>query len=199
VRKLLVLLLSSGATAAFGVLAVDVAPALAAKCHCQRGPRGFTGPRGPAGPTGPRGANGSNGSTGPAGPAGPAGPPGAGLNNFDGFLTTSGQVKSVTIGSLTVSEFEKVNGGGCSGNGPAVTDDSSTVRWAYAFEFNVFTDEAPGSTVHASNDVGSETIQAYLEDGSSMITGVVGSDDEHTTALSNGLTPCVTVGGISGM
>jgi hypothetical protein len=132
------LLLSSGAVAAFGVLAIDAAPALAAKCHCKRGPRGFTGPRGPQGPQGAKGAQGAQGAqgpagppgaagtpgpAGPAGPTGPTGPQGAGLNNFDANLTTPGQVNSVTVGSFTVSDADAVGGTGCVGIG--VTNNSS--------------------------------------------------------------------------
>jgi hypothetical protein len=120
-KKLLVLLLSSGAMAAFGVLAVDASPALAAKCHCKRGPRGFTGPRGPAGPAGPAGARGPAGATGPAGPAGPAG---GGLNNWDGVLKTPGQVQSVTIGSFTVFDSDLPSGLGCSDI--SITNNSAT-------------------------------------------------------------------------
>ncbi len=126
-RKSFVLLLASGVMAAAGVIAVDVTPALAAKCHCQRGPRGFTGPRGPRGPQGPAGARGpagSNGSAGPAGATGPAGPAGAGLNNFNKLLNTAGQVNSVTVGSFTLSDSEALSGSGC--NGVKLTDNSST-------------------------------------------------------------------------
>ena len=72
-RKVLILLVSSGAMAAFGVIAVDASPALAAKCHCKTGPRGPRGPRGFTGSRGPQGPAGPAGSAGPAGPAGPAG------------------------------------------------------------------------------------------------------------------------------
>ncbi len=107
-KKLVVLLLSSGAVAALGMIAVDASPALAAKCHCQRGPRGFPGPRGPQGPAGPAGAAGPTGATGPTGPAG------AGLNNWDSVLKTPGQVESITEGSFTVFDADQVGGGGCS-------------------------------------------------------------------------------------
>ena len=40
------LLLSSGALTAFGMLAVEATSAPAAACHCERGPRGPRGPRG---------------------------------------------------------------------------------------------------------------------------------------------------------
>ncbi len=49
-RRLLILIVTAGA---FGVIAVDATPSLAAKCHCQRVPRGFTGAHGPQGPAGP--------------------------------------------------------------------------------------------------------------------------------------------------
>src|ERR1700693_1111926 len=102
VRKLVVLLLSSGAIAALGSLAVEAAPALAAKCHCQRGPRGFTGPRGARGAQGsrgPAGANGAAGAQGPAGPAGAMGPAGAtgpagpGVGTFDNVFTSVAEVQ----------------------------------------------------------------------------------------------------------
>ena len=144
-RRLVVLLLSSGVMAAFGVIAVDVTPALAAKCHCKRGPRGHTGPRGPrgftgsrgpqgprgpqgvqgpqgpagpaGGPTGPAGPAGPQGPAGPAGPQGPAGPSGGGgLSNFDNVVTTVGGVSSVTVGDFTVADVNnKTTNGGCSG------------------------------------------------------------------------------------
>ena len=123
-RKLLVLVLSSSALAAFGVLAIDAAPALAAKCHCARGPRGFTGPRGPKGATGAKGATGPAGPAGPAGPTGPTGPAGPGMSNFDGLLITANAVHSVTIGKFTIFDGESPAGQGC--NGIQIMNNSSS-------------------------------------------------------------------------
>jgi hypothetical protein len=220
-KRLLVLLLSSGAMAAFGVIAVDASPALAAKCHCKRGPRGFTGPRGPQGATGPRGAAGPAGpagSAGPAGPAGPTGPAGPGLNNFDNVLKTPGQVESVTIGKFTVFVADQVNGDGCGTLN--LTNNSSGTEADYA-RYN--DDQAyiaaraannpddagpvdPGATVDVSNEGGSTTaanngellipLQALLQDGSSMLTGQLGIWTG--PASPSGNSPCITVGGLAG-
>lgn len=207
-RKLFALLLSSGAVAAVGLLAVDAAPALAAKCHCKRGPRGFTGPRGPRGPAGPRGATGSPGPAGPAGATGPAGPAGAGLNNFDKYLTTAGQVNSVTIGQFTVSDNETLSGGGC--GGITLTDNSASgVKYAYSYvdfannQNNGWSAaQSAGSSgatnFGAANVDNSLIVQAVLADGSSMLTGTVGNNDDITTAQANNLQPCIDVGGLAG-
>jgi hypothetical protein len=203
-RKSFVLLLASGVMAAAGVVAVDVTPALAAKCHCKRGPRGFTGPRGPRGPqgpAGPRGATGARGSTGAQGPQGPAGANGGGLNNFDKTLTTAGQVNSVTVGQFTVSDSEALSGSGC--NDIMLTDNSSTgVKYAYTdTDFSGFNgDQAAGSAgaLDLGTDDGSIVLQAFLQDGSSMLTGIVGDDDDFTPTNANGLTECVDLGGVSG-
>src|SRR5437588_11201121 len=114
--------------AAAGLVAVDASPALAAKCHCKRGPRGFTGPRGPQGPAGPRGPQGNTG------PAGPQGPPGtsssSSLTNFIGYLNTAGQTKSVTVGAFTYSTFENLDGSGCAsgvnGHDIQITNNSAS-------------------------------------------------------------------------
>lgn len=204
-RKVLVLLLSSGAMAAFGVIAVDAAPALAAKCHCKRGPRGFTGPRGPRGPqgpAGPAGPRGSNGAPGPAGPAGPPGPAGAGQTpNFDKVLTTGGEVNSVTVGAFTVSDNEALNGSGC--GGITITDNSSTgVMYAYAHE-----DDNDGFTTDLAAGAGGATtftpdhvngFNVALQDGSSMAFGRVADLDDSTTTEANGLQTCIDLGYVSG-
>jgi hypothetical protein len=197
-KKLFVLLLTSGAMAAFGVIAVDAAPALAAKCHCKRGPRGFTGPRGPQGPAGPRGSQGPAGSNGSTGPAGPQGPAGAGLNNWDGVLKTPGQVQSVTVGSFTVFDSDMVSGGGCSDI--QVTNNSSSQTADYDTYLNYSSNSyriAPGATLDAiSSGDFLNPIQAVLEDGSSMFTALVGN--ENGTALASGNKPCINVGGVAG-
>ena len=205
--------------AAAGVVAVGAVPALAAKCHCQRGPRGFTGPRGPAGPrgaTGARGAAGAAGAAGPAGPAGATGPAGAGFNNFDGILSTAGSTKSVTIGSFTVSDFDQLDGNGC---GPISFTNNSTSQsadWSrynesqgtivgspVAEEWGVL---GKGSSTQISTQGGSSTpgnngellvpLQALLQDGSSMITAQVGM--ETGNAAPSGNFPCINVGGVAG-
>ena len=194
-KKLIVLLLSSGAMAAFGVVAVDVAPAMAAKCHCKRGPRGprgFAGLRGPAGPAGPAGP------VGAAGPAGPTGPAGPGLNNWDGFLKTPGQVQSVTIGSFTVSDADAVNGGGCTM--ATLTNDSSAqdAHYDVAGPGPGPTTLAAGSTlpVEASADTYNNVFQAALLDGSSMVSGLVGN--VNGTPQPSGNKPCINVGAVAG-
>jgi hypothetical protein len=204
-----VLLLTSGVMAAAGLVAVDVTPALAAKCHCKRGPRGFTGPRGPrgpqgpAGPAGPRGSNGSNGAAGPAGatgPAGPQGPAGGGGNNFDKVLNTAGQVNSITIGQFSVVDSEELSGGGC--NDVELVDNSSagTKYNVGAFESETWSADrgtgVTGETELAGNEPNG-LFQAVLVDGSSMISGNVGDLDAETD-LPNGLDPCYDVGGAAG-
>lgn len=195
-KKLLVLILSSGAVAAFGVLTLTTAPALAAKCHCKRGPRGFTGPRGPAGPAGPRGAT---GPAGPAGPTGPAGPAGGGLSNFDMVLSTPGQVHSVTIGQFTVSDADQTGGTGCLGL--SITGNSATQTYDFAqnkFD-TIWANEAAGSTTPIGTGPGDqplEGIMATLKDGSSMVTGLIG--DDNATALPSGNKPCINLGGVAG-
>ena len=207
-RKLFVLLVSSGALAAFGLLALEASPALAAKCHCRRGPRGFTGPRGPAGArgatgsAGPRGAAGAPGATGPAGPTGPAG---AGLNNFDKYLTTGGEVNSVTIGQFTVSDNETLAGGGC--GGITLTDNSPTgVKYAYTEADFAANANSGWSALNAAGSAGATNLgtddtfqtQAILQDGSSMLTATVGNNDDITSPLANNLQPCIDVGGLAG-
>jgi Collagen triple helix repeat (20 copies) len=207
-KKLFVLLLSSGVLAAFGAIAVDASPALAAKCHCKRGkrgprgPRGFTGARGPQGPAGPRGA------TGPAGPQGPQGPPGSGgggLSNFDNVLTSVGQVGSVTVGDFTIADVNNnTTNGGCSG---------ITLNDAKGYVFDVFRGDGgggtgeipfPGGTIQITTGApppgpaaGSmnNIVQAY--DGTpSFLTAIVGNDTG--SQLPSGVWPCVNVGGASG-
>ena len=212
-RKLFVLLLSSGAVVAFGVLAVDAAPALAAKCHCKTGATGPRGPRGPVGPrgfTGPAGAKGSTGPAGPAGAAGPAGPAGAGLNNWDSVLNTPSQVQSVTIGSFTVFDSDLPDGTGCSFI--QVANNSASQNADYGIgQFDTFGDQgiAPGTTTTFPGGVGAGFVnvlfQGALLDGSSMITGIVGNSGggssngtSYATAQPNGNIPCINVGGLAG-
>jgi hypothetical protein len=221
-KKVLILLLSSGAMAAFGVIAVDASPALAAKCHCKRGPRGprgprgFTGPRGPQGPVGPRGANGSAGATGSTGATGPAGPAGPGMNNFDAYLTTPGQTHSVTVGQFTVSDADQVGGTGCIG--VAVTNNSSstggylnadskgdngstsTIALAKGNSLDVWDNDAadgddPGAGTSAE---GFTPFQAWLDTGTTMsaITGI--ASDANGTAGPSGNIPCIDMGGVAG-
>ncbi len=40
--------------------------------------------------------------------------------------------------------------------------------------------------------------QAFLNDGSSMVSGFSGDNDDDTPTLASGLTECVDVGGMSG-
>ncbi len=225
-KKLLILLLSSGA-AAFGLLAMQAAPALAAKCACKVGPRGFTGPRGPRGAAGPRGSRGPAGSqgprgaAGPAGSAGPAGPKGpSSLNNWDGVLKTPGAVQSLTIGSFTVSDADALAGGGCTvialannsasetadsdlalnnaPNSPSFANPVSASGIAPGSNESVQQGGAgpPGFTPSVEANSFLNAFQAALEDGSSMITGLVGNDSG--TAQPNGNLPCINVGGVAG-
>ena len=190
--------------AAFGVLGLDSAPALAAKCHCKRGPRGFTGPRGPAGPAGPAGPRGRQGPPGPPGPPPPPPPPPPGLNNWDSLLSTPGQTESITVGSFTVSDFDQLGGGGCSDI--TLADNNPNVAADYADNGGGGVGHPPthAAITHASpypavgNGAGTflNLFQAALEDGSSMITGYVGN--ENGTQLTNGNFPCINVGGVAG-
>ena len=217
-RKLLILLLSSGAVAAFGMLALEAGPALAAKCHCKRGPRGFTGPRGPAGPRGATGSAGPAGPAGPAGATGPAGPAGGGLNNWDGVLKTPGQVQSVTIGSFTVSDSDTVDGNGCSDINLTNNSASQTAIYGYTLEPTATSATlSPGATETDALDGGEflsdHGLQAFEPDGSSMITvfasnsggkdtynyiHVSASDGPAATQQPSGNYPCINFGGIGG-
>ena len=203
------MLLSSGAMAAVGVVTVDAAPALAAKCHCKRGPRG---PRGPQGPTGPAGAPGPAGSNGATGAAGPAGPAGQGLNNWDGVLKTPGQVQSVTVGSFTLFDSDLVTGKGCSTIN--LTNNSSTqtgeLKATYEQPIQDYSNHtqnveeyyydtvSKGSTYNdlINGTELDETFQVVLQDGSSMLSALVGN--WNGTAAPSGNVPCINVGGIAG-
>lgn len=207
-KHVIVPLLSSGAMA-LGLLLTDVGQALAAQCHCQRGPRGFTGPQGPRGPRGRPGPRGVPGPAGPAGPAGSPGPAGAtgatgpmgpGLNNWDGVLKTPGQVQSVTIGSFTVFDADQLGGGGCTDI--QLTNNSATETADYAYkgesanEFNL----APGATntdITPSGRV-DDIWTAWELDGSSMVTAIIGNSGADATTLASGNIPCVNFGGLAG-
>ena len=207
-KKLLVLLLSSGAMAAFGVIAVDASPALAAKCHCKRGPRGFTGPRGPQGPAGPAGARGPAGPAGATGATGATGPAGPGLNNWDGVLKTPGQVQSVTVGSFTISDSDTVDGKGCSDIN--LTNNSSTQTAFYGTDGEIATGKTlkPGATATDFQHGGyynDQNAQGFEPDGSSMFLALVansgGGDAAYpatATPQPSGNYPCVNFGGIAG-
>ncbi len=205
-RKLFVLLLSSGAMAACGVLAVDAAPALAAKCHCQRGPRGFTGPSGPAGPrgaqgpAGPQGPNGATGARGPAGPAGATGPAGPGLTNFDAVLTTVGQSHTVTVGDFTVSDVNNATtNGGCSGIKIFGTQTYYDGSGQYDPGWGTIIPANTSDTIGPAGDL-SEVFQGYDLVTPSFITGDVGDSSSTRGAqpLATGVIPCVNVGGVAG-
>ena len=207
--------------AAFGAIAVDASPALAAKCHCKRGPRGFTGPRGPQGPAGPAGARGPAGPAGATGPAGPAGPSGsAALNNFGADLKTAGAVDSVTVGSFTVNIHENPDGSGCSDL--TVTNNSSSVTASGDYDgadTSGWADETIPAGGLFSVENGDNTAASYgdgpigmnldfaLLDGSSVIeTSLNASANSQAatlttepTPLSNGLVPCIAWGWVAGM
>ena len=202
-RKLIVLLVSSGVMAAFGVIAVGASPALAKKCHCKRGPRGFTGSRGPAGPRGPRGPR------GPAGPEPPPPPPPPSsqeLSNFDNTLTSVGQVASVTVGDFTIADVNNfTRNGGCS---PATLFGSSAYVYglsqpagAQGYTQNAMPGGATVTIAFAAPPPGPNSgsfenqLQAY--DGTpSYLTATVGTDTG--PALASGIWPCITVGGAAG-
>jgi hypothetical protein len=215
-KKLSLMLLSSGAMAA-GLLVTDVDASLAAKCHCRRGPRGFTGPRGPQGPSGPRGATGPAGPAGPAGSAGatgPAGPQGPGLNNWDSVLKTPNQVESITIGSFTVSDADAVDGTGCTYIQLTNNSPSQTAYYGWANNNANYDSLAPGAStssaspnywMYAGRFIYDKGGQAWEPDGSSMITALIGNSggaDSNGTAYAtqepNGNYPCVNFGGIAG-
>ena len=207
-RKLLVLLVSSGVMAAFGVLAVDATPALAAKCHCKRGPRGFTGPRGPRGLTGVRGPVGPRGPTGPQGPAPPPGPPPPQTqSDFDAVLTTVGQTHTVTFGDFSVSDVNNATtNGGCSGiklfgnAGYFVglgVGGGAGVAWAGPIPGGTSIPLEP--SLAGTNAVGSGRANILVQAVSStpsFITGTVGDLDG--AALPSGIIPCADVGGAAG-
>jgi len=201
-KKVLVLLLSSGAMAAVGVVTIDAAPAMAAKCHCKRGkrgprgprgPRGFTGSRGPQGPAGPRGAQ------GPAGPTGPQGPAGAnGLTTAFNADVPAGSTHIITVGQFVVLLDNSL--GSCTNNtafngvvlttGPADTTDfrvalGSTANSPTGAAFSPVV--TPGTTVPLASASHANTFVAGLTDGSDTIWGQVGSFPRGTD--------CITVGG----
>jgi hypothetical protein len=202
VKKLVALLLSSGAMAAFGVIAVGATPALAKKCHCKRGPRGFTGPRGRAGPRGPRGAR---GPTGPQGPEPPQEPPPfspSDLSNFDTVLTTVGQTHTLTFGDFTVSDVNNLStNGGCSGiklfspNAYAVTQGTPSDTGGEPF-VPVTGGVATSITVGQNPGGHGDAVFQALDATPSYITGIVG--DFTGAALPSGIFPCVNLGGASG-
>ena len=199
--------------AAAGLVAVDVAPALAAKCHCQRGPRGFTGGRGPQGPQGPagsrgpagqNGAPGANGSTGPAGPAGPTGPTGpqgpagsSGLTNAFNADVAAGSTHLTIVGKF-VLVLDNSNGacGGAVYSGVALTTNPPNVT---DYRLGIGTPEntpagatisapiTPGTVSPLANTGTETTFVAGLTDGSDTIWGQVGSFVKGTD--------CITIGG----
>lgn len=212
-KRLLILIASSSALVAFGGLAVDALPASAAKCHCKRGPRGPRGPRGSRGPTGSAGPTGSTGSGGPAGPTGPTGPTGPGINNWDSYLTTPGQTKSVTIGSLTVFDADRSDTKGCTTL--SVRNNSSShnadIGIGLFDSFDDFT-VAPGGTFNEASmpPLGpprlfhpeqwtNVLLTAVLVDGSSMLQGDIGSSGGSATPQPGGNIPCINMGGIAGV
>ena len=221
-KKLLILLLCSGALAGFGVLAAETASVSAASCRCQRGPRGFRGPRGPRGTRGPivksppgfRGPRGPRGPTGPPGPVGPAGRLGAGLNSFDQLLATAGASRSVTMGSFTVSDENSPGGGGCTGivlsvpggtlvagGGPGwnlwTTDGATGGTGETTSEQSLGSpaDITPGAMAITSGTQ-NNLFSAVVNDGSSMITGIV--SDSTIESTGNGPAACLDWGGVGG-
>ena len=225
-RRLLVLLLCSGVLALFALLALDLDAALAAKCHCKagpRGPRGFAGRRGPRGAVGRRGPTGGRGPAGPAptgapaGPVGPAGPAGPGLNDWDTVLSNPGQVQSITIGSFTLFDADQLNGNGCSRISLTNNSASQGADWGRYNETqstvlggNNMPDGygvlAPGATTYVSFKGGDTSpdhngellipLQASLQDGSSMLNGLIGMATG--TQEQNGNYPCIDMGGVAG-
>ncbi len=99
-----------------------------------------------------------------------------------------------------MSDSENLAGSGC--NGLSIADNSSTgVKYSFSEggDFDSFSDEtATTNGFGASQTDETITIQAALDNGASMLTGIVGNEDDNTTALSNSLVPCIDVGGIAG-
>lgn len=184
--------------AAAGLVAVDVTPALAAKCHCKRGPRGFTGPRGPAGPAGARGPA---GPAGPAGATGATGPAGGGLSNFDAVLTSVGQTHAVTVGDFTVADVNnKTTNGGCSG---LTLFGTQPYFFAFGQAIPVSAMQPAGTSTPFGGGGGTGRLnfifQAY-DLTPSYITGDVGDSSSTAGAPTqpSGVIPCVNIGGVSG-
>jgi len=162
VKKLFVLLLSSGVIATLGMLMVEVTSASAAACHCKvgprgpQGPRGFTGargpqgPAGPAGPQGPAGAAGATGAAGPAGatgPAGPTGPSGAStVSTYDlQFAVQSSPSANIHV-LYTQGPFAVI--GSCTAVGAVVTAGTNLVS----------TEPAAGTSNDWSNSEGATAV-----------------------------------------
>jgi hypothetical protein len=127
------------------------------------------------------------------------------LTNFNKLLTTAGEVNSVTVGQFTVSDNEALDGSGC--GGIMLTDNSSTgVKYSYDdadFANNVNNGWNSGNAAGGggATNFGADNsfvIQAFLEDGSSMITSTVGDNDDVTPVLANNLQTCLDVGGVAG-
>ena len=115
------------------------------------------------------------------------------------LLSSPGTVHSVTIGSFTVSDADATGGSGCLGT--TLTDNSSTQ--GYDFSENTLNGSWTAETATTVSAIGTtagndpnELFMANLNDGSSMITGLVG--DDNVTALASGNIPCVLQGGVAG-
>ncbi len=137
-------------------------------------------------------------------------------------MSTPGQVQSVTIGSFTMSDADALDGSGCTAI--LLTNNSSSTNADFSTLLNANSgltfgptgtiatgtannDEGPSAnTIYVSGSFGGydtpranrlvNPVQAVLEDGSSMVTGLVGNDNG--TAQANSNLPCINVGGVAG-
>jgi hypothetical protein len=115
------------------------------------------------------------------------------------LLSSPGTVHSVTIGSFTVSDADATGGTGCVGT--TLTDNSASQ--GYDFSTNALNGSWTAETSSTVSPIGTvpgnnpdELFMANLNDGSSMITALVG--DDNVTALVSGNIPCVLQGGVAG-
>jgi hypothetical protein len=110
---------------------------------------------------------------------------------------------TLTVGSFTVTDNDQLGGGGC--GDIMVTNNSTSQKMDYAANLNStsYTPIDPGGSVDIQKAFFNATtpdflnpFQAVLQDGSSMITLLVGNDNG--TAQANGNLPCINVGGVAG-
>jgi hypothetical protein len=122
-------------------------------------------------------------------------------------LSTPGQVHSVTVGSWTLNQADAVAGGGCtdmnlvngsssqSGELKATYQTSGNSNGAENYYYDNVTPGDNYTDIIGGNQL-DETFQAVLNNGSSMISGLVGSWNGTTQASGN--VPCIDVGGVAG-
>ena len=141
-------------------------------------------------------------------------PLGAGLNSYDKLLVTAGASHAMTVGFLTLSDANNSTGGGCTGIVLTVPGGTLVGNGGPGWSFWT-TDDAGGGTGQTSSgqglrlpgDITAGTVaitsgiqnnlfSAVVNDGSSMITGIV-SD---STVVNTGHSPnaCRDWGGFAG-